>query len=156
MFTKGFDSYACPGDSIKCTVDGLEVIATIHHDIDAGYPDTNDEGFWPSRDEKAAGWVLPENFDREQAKAKKVWDAFVRDEWFYCGIVLTVRVEDTVLVDRVSLWGIECNYPDTANEYLLEVANELLPEALTEARAKLAKLYKAHEYQVLRSWGPAI
>jgi len=39
-----------------------------------------------------------------------------------------------------SLWGIEANYPGTDNSYLIEVANELLPEAVAIARETLVRL----------------
>jgi len=39
-----------------------------------------------------------------------------------------------------ALWGIEGNYPGADNSYLRCVANELLPEALDDARAKLEQL----------------
>ena len=62
------------------------------------------------------------------------------DEWFYCGVILSVALEGITL-DRfaASLWGIEANYPDSDNAYLSEVANELLPEALAEAKAERAR-----------------
>lgn len=64
------------------------------------------------------------------------------DEWFYCGIVVEAHAEGVEL-GSASLWGIECNYPDSDNEYLLDVANDLAREAISEARAKLAKLAEA-------------
>lgn len=67
--------------------------------------------------------------------------AWREDEWFYCGIVLTVSRAGIILDDHAaSLWGIEANYPDSDNAYLTDVANELLPEALDAARAALATL----------------
>ena len=35
-------------------------------------PDERDEGFWPSHDPEACGYVLPENFDEEQRKAHPI------------------------------------------------------------------------------------
>ena len=63
--------------------------------------------------------------------------AWKNDEWFYCGIILSVEI-DGLTLDRfgASLWGIEANYPDSDNAYLTEVANELLPEALEAAKAE--------------------
>jgi hypothetical protein len=63
------------------------------------------------------------------------------DEWHYIGIVLSASRNGIALDDcAASLWGIECNYPGSDNAYLSEVAAELLPEALTVARAALASL----------------
>jgi len=147
MFTKGFDKYAIAGETITCTVDGFDCTATIHHDEATGAPDVNDEGFWPSLDPNAAGYVLPENFSVELAKAVRAMDAWKNDEWFYCGIAVTVSKDGVELLQKCesALWGIECNYPDSDNAYLLEVANEQLDEALTAARAKLAKLCPPRE-----------
>lgn len=39
-----------------------------------------------------------------------------------------------------ALWGIDLNYPNSDNSYLLEVANDLASEALESAKAKLASL----------------
>jgi len=66
--------------------------------------------------------------------------AWKNDEWYYCGVILSVALEGITL-DRfaASLWGIEANYPDSDNAYLTEVANELLPEAIAEAKAERAR-----------------
>ena len=47
-----------------------------------------------------------------------------------------------IIVDstQASLWGIEANCPNADNSYLAEVANDLLPEAITVARETLARL----------------
>ena len=63
--------------------------------------------------------------------------AWKNDEWFYCGVILSVAI-DGLTLDRfaASLWGIEANYPDSDNAYQTEVANDLLPEAIAEAKAE--------------------
>jgi hypothetical protein len=74
--------------------------------------------------------------------------AWCQDEWHYVGITISVCKAGVRLAGPYehALWGIECNYPSDGNPerrtngYLLEVANELLPEALDAARAKLAEL----------------
>ena len=66
--------------------------------------------------------------------------AWKNDEWFYCGVILTVEIEGITLNRfAASLWGIEANYPDSENAYLTEVATELLPEAMAEAKAERAR-----------------
>ena len=66
--------------------------------------------------------------------------AWKNDEWIYCGIILAVAIDGLVLTDHAaSLWGIETNYPDSDNAYLAEAANELLLEAITEAKAERAR-----------------
>jgi hypothetical protein len=142
MFTIGFNSYVCEGDKIECQADGFTVTARIYRDDCRDKPDERDEGFWPSHNPEAAGWVQPENYEAEKAKAERVMQAWLNDEWFYCGVVLTVAKHDVELVPTyaAALWGVDCNYPDSDNSYLMTVANELLPEALDLARAKLAQL----------------
>jgi len=61
--------------------------------------------------------------------------AWCNDQWHWCGVVVTVSKEGIEL-GSASLWGIESD----AGDYLTEVANELLDEAMNEARAKLARL----------------
>jgi hypothetical protein len=68
-------------------------------------------------------------------------DAWRKDEWFYCGIVLSISKGGVTLDDHAaSLWGIEANYPDADNSYLSEGADELVPDALRAARAAIATL----------------
>lgn len=59
------------------------------------------------------------------------------NQWFYCGIVVAVELNDVELASD-SLWGIECNYPGSDNAFLLEVANELAPEVIEEAYVEAA------------------
>lgn len=145
MFTEEFKPFACEGDTIACTVDGLEVTATLHRDDCNDTPDERQDGFWPSKNEKDAGYVLPHSFDEQQALAEKVMTAWKRDEWFYCGVALTVSKAGVQLTPRFAnaLWGVECNYPNSDNSYLQTVATELLGEALDQARAKLRELCTA-------------
>jgi hypothetical protein len=65
--------------------------------------------------------------------------AWCRDEWTWCGVVVSLHQEcddDTIDLDPcvASLWGIDLNYPDSDNAYLLEVANDLAAEAKTTRR----------------------
>ena len=142
MFTIGFKPYAYVGDTITCDVDGFTATATIYRDDTSDMPDQRDDGFWPSRDPKAAGYVLPENFEAEHAKAERVMAAWKNDEWFFCGVAVTVAKNDVQLTEEYgfALWGVDCNYPDSDNAYLLEVANQLLSESLDKARETLRKL----------------
>lgn len=142
MFTKSFDKYVCEGDYIECTVGDFECRATVYRDECSNKPDERDDGFWPSKDKKAAGYVLPKNYEAEMVKAKRVMAAWEADEWFYCGIAITVTKCGVHPNGKygVALWGVEANYPDSDNAYLLEVANELLGEAIELAKDKLDEL----------------
>ena len=144
-FTQKFSDYVCIGDTITCIVDGYTVTARISHDETTDAPDARQDGFWPSLYLNDAGFIGAGNgwrdlFDAAQARAEKVMAAWKNDEWFYCGVILSVAIEGLTL-DRfaASLWGIEANYPDSDNAYLTEVANELLSEAIDAANAERAR-----------------
>lgn len=140
-----FDSYVCPGDHVSIEVDGFVVKARIRHDDNADAPDQMGDGFWPSLDPKSAGYIGPKSprtLRRHHAKALAVMDAWERNEWWYCGIIVTV-FKGGIELAHADLWGIEANYPGSDNAYLSDVADELLNEALDEARAKIATLCAA-------------
>ena len=145
-FTQHFNTYACEGDTISCEAEGFTVTARIVADDCPDAPDQRQDGFWPSLYKDAPGFIGPgpnhrQRFAEAQAKAEAVMEAWRRDEWFYCGIVLSVALEGVELENHAaSLWGIEANYPDSDNAYLTDVANELLPEALDAGRAVLSRL----------------
>lgn len=142
MFIKPFQNYVCEGDTITCEVEGFTLTARVYRDDCSDKPDERDCCFWPSKDKNAAGYVPRRKFKAEQAKAERIMAAWLNDEWFYCGVAVTVERAGVQLTDRYAnaLWGVECNYPDSDNDYLRSVANDLLSEALEEAKAKLAEL----------------
>ncbi|MEE9271655.1 MAG: hypothetical protein V3U57_00020 [Robiginitomaculum sp.] len=145
-FAEQFLPYVCLGDSISVDVGDYTITARIAHDDTVDKPDERQDGFWPSLDPKAAGFIRAGNgwrkrFEEQQAKAESVMAVWLNDEWFYCGIILSVTIDETELTDHAaSLWGIEANYPDSDNAYLSQVANELLSEALDAAKAERKRL----------------
>lgn len=145
-FTQGFQSYVCPGDSITCEAGLFTVLAQIAPDDCPDAPDQRQDGFWPSLYADAPGFIGPGSNHRQRfadahAKAEAVIEGWRNGDWFYCGIVLSVSLEGVQLASHAaSLWGIEANYPGTDNIYLTEVANELLPEAVSVARETLTRL----------------
>lgn len=131
-FNEGFDSFACEGDTITTHKNGFDIAARIVRDND--YQIDDDDCHNP--DQKVTGCNA-----EQQKKLLAAREAWFNDEWFYCGIVLEVSKAGITLEDHAaSLWGIECNYPVTDNSYLLEVANDLLPEAVQAGRDALARL----------------
>ena len=148
-FTEGFQSRVCEGDTISCEVAGFRIIARIVRDDCGDAPDQRQDGFWPSLYKDAPGFIGAgpnhrARFDTAQARAEAVMQAWRDDEWFYCGIVLSVAREGIVLdAYAASLWGIEANYPDSGNSHLNSVANELSPEALDTGRAAIQRLCTA-------------
>jgi hypothetical protein len=132
MFTEKFDSYVCEGDTIQTEIDGLTITATIERDQD--YRIDDDDCHNP--DQAVTGCS-----DKQFKKLLAARQAWFDDEWFYCGVVLSVEKNGVVLAEyAASLWGIEANYPGSDNSHLAEVANELLPEALEEGKRVLASL----------------
>ncbi|MBR9806479.1 MAG: hypothetical protein GYB49_04550 [Alphaproteobacteria bacterium] len=155
-FRERFDRYVCEGDSIACEIGGFRVTARIVRDDCMDAPDQRQDGFWPSLYINDPGFIGPGNNFRErlakaQAEAEAVMDAWRRDEWFYCGIVLAIECEGVELDStQASLWGIEANYPGSDNAYLSEVAGELLPDALAAGRTALTRLMASAPAQASR------
>lgn len=151
IFKKPFSNYACEGDTITATSGRFTLTARLYRDDCSDAPDERQDGFWPSLDPNDAGYIGPKSqrtLERHKAKAVEAMPAWRADEWFYCGVAVTVECEDVQLTAQYAnaIWGIECNYPSTRkhpNEYLLTVANELAEEALTQARLKLDELQDA-------------
>jgi hypothetical protein len=137
-FESVFDDYVMVGDRIYAEIDGFSIAARIEYDQDRRIDD--DDCHNPDRSVTGCN-------DEQQAKLMKARDAWVKDEWFYCGVVLSV-CKNGVSLDKhaASLWGIEANYPkncsssDRPNDYLTEVANELLDEALNRGKEFLQTL----------------
>ena len=131
MFTEKFDDYVCIDDTISTEVEGFVVRATIEHDI-VRYLDDDD---CHNTDQDITGCS-----DEQQEKLLEARQAWFDDEWFYCGVVLSVYKNGVCLSDNTAVLGIEANYPGSDNTYLTEVANDLLPEALEEAKEVLKAL----------------
>ena len=145
-FTERFRPFVCPGDVISCEAGPFTVLAQVVIDDCPDSPDQRQDGFWPSLYIGAPGFIGPGNnfrqrFAEAQASAEAVMESWRQGDWFYCGIVLSVTLEDVDLVrTAAALFGIEANYPGTDNSYLTDVANELLPEAIAAARETLVRL----------------
>ena len=160
MFKDHFPRDASEDDYIECIVDGFRCRATIVRDSEADPPETVQDVLCQEKHCKTRAQFL--RIVAATALARAAWK---RDEWFMCGVVLTVSQVDedkdnthwpgghrehgdeTMLVEgyECAVWGIECNYPSfdrrrRPNTYLREVANELLPEALEKAKAAVVSL----------------
>ena len=145
-FTECFRPFVCPGDVISCETGPFTLSAQVVIDDCQDSPDQRQDGFWPSLYIGAPGFIGPGNnfrqrFAAAQASAEAVMEGWRQGDWFYCGIVLSVTLEDVDLVrTAAALFGIEANYPGTDNSYLTDVANELVPEAVAAARETLVRL----------------
>ena len=104
-------------------------------------PDEEDEGFWPSRDEDAAGYVFPENFDAEQAKAEKRMREWEQGIWCYVGVIAECQLLIPVgsnsfrmmKLESSGLWGIESDASSFIDEVFEEQKEELLAQLKTLA-----------------------
>jgi hypothetical protein len=162
------------GDHITCVVEGLLCRAWIEPDDDLSPPDKRMDGYWPSLDPKADGFIglkhgsntdyaygVIDRRDRARlrratARAHKIMDLWTRSEWFYCGVCVNVWLSGYYdALASNSLWGIECNYPSRQkNNYLTEVANEMLPGVLDEAREHPEYLKREFEFKMREAAKP--
>ena len=146
MFKQGFAKYACNGDTISCEIDGFDCYARIYRDDCSDTPDQRQDGFWPSLDPDDDGFIGEGKTQAQLTAAKRrashVMNEWKNDNWWYVVIAVTVEKNGILLTDEFgnALWGIECNYPGSDNSYLLQIANELIDEAMNEAREALKNL----------------
>ena len=61
--------------------------------------------------------------------------AWCRDDWSWIGVVVTASREGVEL-GSASLWGIESD----AGAYLVDTANNLIAEALADAKARVERI----------------
>jgi hypothetical protein len=132
------------GDTIKCTVDGVTYTATIHCDDYAGKPEDNDEGFWPSLDRSAPGWIGDnprKSYAQQMADCEAVMAMHRAGEMIYCAVAVTAEKGGFQLLDdyECALWGVDVNWPHGDNSYLVTLANEFLPEAQSAAAVAIKK-----------------
>ena len=111
-FAQAFRLDASHGDTIETEIDGLTIIAEIVPDSESR-PDAD-------------------SYDQSDI------DAWNRDDWCFCGVVVRVAREGITLGDA-SVWAIELGIGDrlTQAEYLTRTAIELIPEAIAEAETTL-------------------
>lgn len=111
-----FAKYACVGDSITWQCEGFDITARIEFDHD----------------------TRPDQFDCYAPEDVQRWRD---DKWFYVGVVLSVSRNGVELSDHAaSLWGIDCNFSDTSNAYLSEVAQEMESEAIECAKKRVLEI----------------
>ena len=131
-FTDKFDSFVCMGDSISVDHDGFTISARI--EFDDQYTIDDDDAH--NVDQSVTGCD-----DEQQETLLKNRRAWMENEWWYGGVVLSVSKNDIMLDEHAaSLWGIEINYPTSDNGYLTDVANELLSEALERGHDAIESL----------------
>lgn len=132
-FPNQFSSFVCAGDRLQVKIDGITYTARIEPDP---FSDIDDDDCH-NLDQSKTGCN-----DHQQKRLIEARKAYKRDEWYYCGITLHARHDVTGASwdDLGSLWRIEANYPHGDNNYLTEVANELLASAVEQVQAKIREL----------------
>lgn len=101
-------------------------------------PDDNDDGFWPSRDPKACGYVRPADFDKAQEAAEARMEAWQNDEWEFIGVVAVAEIAIPIggesyvthTLRSAGVWGIESD----AGDYLATVFAEEKAELLAQLK----------------------
>ena len=148
-FEQKFDNFVCVGDTIEAEFEGFDLKAEIKQDDDmnqlfADDPTSYNQGFWPSDDPKDCGYIgdSKKKLKKEQKKAQKVYDAFMRDEWFI-GIVTVTVSRNGIELAGDSIGGTDVNYPSKVaypNEHLDDWANELACGAIEQAKKEIKEL----------------
>ena len=117
-----FSPYVCVGDTVHWSLDGFDFVARIESDCD----------------------TRPDQSECYTPRQVQAWN---NNEWFYCGVVLSVYFNGVELSDHAaSLWGIDCNFPSrrkNPNAYLSEVCEDLQGEALDVARSEVTRILSA-------------
>jgi len=96
------------------------------------------EGWRSGDDSERARKGEPDNGTKRQIAARAAMADYKRlkgwcdDSWTWCGFIVKVRANGYT-IGTASLWGIESD----CDEYGLEVCNELLAQAIDEARETL-------------------
>lgn len=101
--------------------------------------DSHDDGFWPSRDPEAAGYVDPDKFEEEQAKAQARFDGF-GDSWHFVGHLVRAHISVPIgggsftqfSLESAGLWGTES---DCGDEYSAELWEEQESDLKAQLRA---------------------
>jgi hypothetical protein len=114
-----FPGYICPGDYRRIECGPYTVTARIVDDTD----------------------TRPDWFDCYTPEQIRAWS---RGDWCFVGLVLSVHVGEYLLDDNAAaLWGIDCNFPGGDNDHFRQFADDLLPEALTQAKKRRAEILAA-------------
>jgi hypothetical protein len=107
-------------------------------------PEERDEAFWPSQDENAPGYVLPENFEAAMAEAKDRMERWEYGGWEYVGVVARAHLLIPIggsgsfrimTLESAGLWGVESDCTDYIAELFEEQKADLLGELKTLGEA---------------------
>lgn len=121
-----FGSFVCFGDSVTETRDGVTFTVRVEHDPTSSIDD--DEVH--TEDRHASIWNGASDETYERAMAARA--AYFRNEWHYGTLIVSAERYGWSRDYLASVGAVEINYPGTKNEYLDEVAGELIDEAEAE------------------------
>ena len=100
----------------------IQFARIIEPDMSATRPDEISDGFWPSSDTQAPGYVPPERFAEELDKAHARMRGFELGAWEYIGVraralclVVRDRVGTLINIDSPGVWGVES---DSGEEHI--------------------------------------
>jgi len=131
-FTKWSHPWSADG-TIKARYKSWEATAKLVHDCDSTIDNYDCYSI-----EQAIADKLPK---KEIAKLTELRESYLRQEWCFVGVVVKVY-KCGIELGEFSLWGLECGQPGSDNDYLNEVANDCLIEAIDEAERNLERLSK--------------
>jgi hypothetical protein len=108
-----------------------------HDDINAAHREARDA----MRDSYPSARAYHAAAAMADCEALRLW---CDDQWFYVGVAVQAFYGDTELTGEFdcALWRVECNYPNSDNSYLVEVANEQLEECAKAAKSKIRELHR--------------
>jgi hypothetical protein len=137
MIYRNFDNSKLP-QAVR--IEWSRVVTDDHGNYDR--PDENDDGFWPSQDPKAAGYVgdvSQDEFERMHDEAKARMRAWEAGEWNYVGVQARATIFVPIGGNSFStyellspgLWSIES---DSGEEYLNSVFEDEKASLLADLR----------------------
>ena len=131
MIFPQFNSFICSGDSVTVKREGITYRATI--EFDDHYHIDDDDCHNP--DQTATGCD-----DEQFKKLLKAREAWFNNEWWYGWMKVTASLNGYELKSFDSLSGLEINYPESRNDYLSEVATELLMATILSVNDEIKHL----------------
>lgn len=121
-------------------VTSITMVTQVDDHADA--PDDSDDGFWPSEDRSAAGYVEPEKFDEEMEKAERRMTGWRNGDWCFMGVMAKATVcviknghGTSYEITSAGLWGVES---DSDDEYVLSIFKEETEALVADIRTMAA------------------
>lgn len=134
-------------DSKSPQVVSIDWSRMVVEDQNATIPDQMGDGFWPSRDPKAAGYIgehTPAEFEAALMAANNRMAAWARGDWQY--VAVTARAEISIptvqgsfitfTIDSPGAWGVESD----SGEYLDNVFEDEKADLLSNLKTLAAHI----------------